>query len=51
MGVQAALGYDHKAGNPIHRAMRAIAASKPGALFFSKTIQPIDGAFHALTGG
>lgn len=51
MGVQAALGYDHKAGNPIHRAMRAIAASKPGALFFSKTIQPIDGAIHKLTGG
>ena len=50
MGVQAALGYQHKAGNPIHRAMRSMAGSKPGAAFFSKTIQPIDGAVHKLTG-
>ena len=50
MGVQAALGYQHKAGNPIHRAMRSMAGSKPGAAFFSKTLQPIDGAVHKLTG-
>ena len=30
--------------------MRAIAGSKPGAVFFSKTIQPIDGAVQRLTG-
>ncbi len=50
MGVQAALGYQHKAGNPLHRAVRSVAGSKPGAVFFSKTIQPIDGAVHKLTG-
>ena len=50
MGVQAALGYQHKAGNPLHRAVRSVAGSKPGAAFFSKTIQPIDGAVHKLTG-
>ena len=51
MGVQAALGYTHKAGNPIHRAMRSLAGSKPGARFFSKTIQPIDGVVQKLSGG
>ena len=51
MGVQAALGYQHKAGNPLHRAVRSVAGSKPGAVFFSKTIQPIDEAFAKLTGG
>ncbi|MEM8705028.1 MAG: nitroreductase family deazaflavin-dependent oxidoreductase [Actinomycetota bacterium] len=50
MGVQAALGYQHKAGNPFHRAMRSAAGSKPGAVFFSKTIQPIDGAVQKLSG-
>ncbi len=51
MGVQAALGYEHHAGNPFHRANRALAGSKPGAWFFSKTIQPLDGAVLRLTKG
>ncbi|MEO0492557.1 MAG: nitroreductase family deazaflavin-dependent oxidoreductase [Actinomycetota bacterium] len=50
MGVQTALGYQHKAGNPFSRAMRSMAGSKPGAVVFSKTIQPIDGAVQKLTG-
>ena len=50
MGVQAALGYQHKAGNPLHRAVRSVAGSKPGAVFVSTTIPPIDGAGHKLTG-
>ena len=51
MGVQAALGYRHRTGNPIHRANRALAGSKPGAWFFSKTIQPLDGLALRLTKG
>jgi deazaflavin-dependent oxidoreductase (nitroreductase family) len=51
MGVQAALGYRHKAGNPFHRSMRSLGATKPGAWFFSKTIQSMDGAVQKLTGG
>ena len=51
MGVQTALGYVHKTGNPVHRAMRALAATKPGAFFFSKTIQSIDGVVNKTTRG
>ena len=51
MGVQAALGYQHGAANPLHRMVRSVAGTKAGAAFFSKTIQPIDEAFAKLTGG
>jgi deazaflavin-dependent oxidoreductase (nitroreductase family) len=50
LGVRAALGYQHKAGNLVYSAMRSVAGPKPGAIFFSKTIQPIDGAVQKLTG-
>ncbi|MEM9519523.1 MAG: nitroreductase family deazaflavin-dependent oxidoreductase [Actinomycetota bacterium] len=50
-GVQSALAYHHSTGNPIHRGLRAIAGSKPGAWFFSKTIQPMDGAVLTATKG
>lgn len=50
MGVQAALGYRHKAGNPFHRAMRSMVSTKPATAFFSRTIQRIDGAVQKLTG-
>lgn len=51
MGVQAALGYEHTSGNPFHRTMRALAGTKPGAFFFSKTIQSIDGLVNKATKG
>lgn len=51
MGVQAALGYEFREPNLLHRANATIAATKPGAWFFSKTVQSLDGAVAKLTKG
>lgn len=51
MGVQAALGYEFGQPNLLHRVNTRIAASKPGAWFFSKTVQALDGAVAKLSKG
>jgi len=51
MGVAADLGYEYRPPGAFRRAMQAVAGSRPGAWFFSKTIEPMDRVCQKVTKG
>ncbi|WP_372734100.1 nitroreductase family deazaflavin-dependent oxidoreductase [Nocardioides sp.] len=51
MGIAADLSYVHRKPNPLHRLMRTIASSKPGAWLFSKALRHLDDLVGRLSGG
>lgn len=50
-GTVAALGYRYKKANVVQRAMQHVAASRPGAWVFKRTLHPIDKLLFTTTGG
>src|SRR5579862_9159160 len=51
MGIIQALGYEARKPNAFHVAMQHIAASRPGAWLFSKTVHQMDSALLRLSRG
>lgn len=51
MGLSEDLGYHHRTGNPVHRAVRWLAGTRPGAWVFARTLRHLDDAVTRLTGG
>ncbi len=51
MGLLDELGYEVRPSNPVQRAMQKIAASRPGAWAFSKTLHHIDRPLFRLSSG
>ena len=51
MGIIQALGYEVRKPNAFHVAMHHIAASRPGAWCFSKTVHQMDSALLRLSRG
>lgn len=51
MGLQADLGYDHRAANPIQRAVRWWAGTRSGGWFFSRTLRHLDDLVARLSRG
>jgi len=51
MGLAADLGYRHHRGNPLHRAVQALASTRPGAWVFSKVLRHLDDVVVRLSRG
>jgi deazaflavin-dependent oxidoreductase (nitroreductase family) len=51
MSLVADLGYTHRRGNALQRALQTFASTRPGAWFFSKTLARLDRATDRLTRG
>lgn len=51
MGLTDDLGYHHRTGNPVHRAVRWLAGSRPGAWVFSRTLRHLDDVVARLSRG
>src|SRR3954453_11408123 len=51
MGVAADLGYEYQRPGAFRRAMQAVSGSRPGAWFFSKTLEPMDRVCQKVTKG
>jgi deazaflavin-dependent oxidoreductase (nitroreductase family) len=51
VGIIQTLGYEVRKPNAFHVAMQHVAASRPGAWFFAKTVHPVDSALLRLSRG
>jgi deazaflavin-dependent oxidoreductase (nitroreductase family) len=51
MSLVADLGYTHRRANAFQRALQALASTRPGAWFFSKTLARLDRVTERLTRG
>lgn len=51
MGLATELSYSYRPPNVFHRAMQALASTRPGAWFFSKTLAPMDRVLSRLGNG
>jgi deazaflavin-dependent oxidoreductase (nitroreductase family) len=51
VGLASELSYEYARPNVFHRAMQAIAATRPGAWFFSKTLARLDRVLSKLSKG
>lgn len=51
MGLAAELGYHHRAGNPVHRGLRALAGTRAGGWAFSHSLRHLDDAVGTVTRG
>jgi deazaflavin-dependent oxidoreductase (nitroreductase family) len=51
MGLAGDLGYSHRTGNPLHRAVRLLAGTRPGAWCLSHTLRHLDDVIARLSRG
>jgi deazaflavin-dependent oxidoreductase (nitroreductase family) len=51
MGLAADLGYGHRTGNPLHRAVRRLAGTRAGGWLFARTLRHLDDLVGRLSRG